>query len=151
MPGRVTMESSGFDPRQGHPSTCQSGRVPLGRLWSPLLAATPECVSILRVVAVPPRERTTRRLVPIAYSFISSLQFARIAVYLGMVNQKTFVLRQVGTSSFVRKLPHNFTKDNFVNGWDDLPSRALSWDTHEQALTAKQRDHDGDALTVEEI
>lgn len=69
-----------------------------------------------------------------------------------MKEQTHFVLRKVGTSSFVSRLPHNFDMDsNFVEGWDNLPGRALSWPTLEKALAAKQADPDGYALMVEEI
>jgi len=68
-----------------------------------------------------------------------------------MKEQTTFVLRQVGSSNFVKSLPHDYEAKNFVAGWEDLPARALSWPTHEAALEAKLADPDGDSLMVEEV
>lgn len=68
-----------------------------------------------------------------------------------MKEQTRFVLRKVGTSNFARVLPHNYDEENFVQGWDNLSERALSWATHEEALTAKLADPDGQSLVVEEV
>ena len=69
-----------------------------------------------------------------------------------MKEQTTFVLRKIGSSSFVRHLPHDFDMErNFVDGWENLPERALSWESHKKALEAKLADPDGDSLMVEEV
>lgn len=68
-----------------------------------------------------------------------------------MEKKTTFVLRQVGSSNFVKSLPHDFEPENFVAGWEHLSSRALTWKTEGEALAAKQADPDGTALMVEPI
>ena len=65
--------------------------------------------------------------------------------------EKTFVLRKVGTASFVRALPHNFNEKNFVDGWENLASRAMCWPTLDAAIRAKAAARDGDCLVVEEV
>jgi hypothetical protein len=69
-----------------------------------------------------------------------------------MKEQTTFVLRNTGTSRFVKTSPHEFLDENFVEGWDNLAARgALTFGTHEAALIAKDADPDGCSLAVEEI
>ena len=65
--------------------------------------------------------------------------------------QTFYVLRKVGTSSFAFELPHDFDEKNFVDGWENLRSRALHWKTVEEAEDAKASDPDGYALTIEGV
>ena len=62
-----------------------------------------------------------------------------------------YVLRNQGTSRFAKTLPHDFDDENFVQGWENLSTRALCYDSEELAQAAADADPDGDSLTVEEI
>ena len=61
-----------------------------------------------------------------------------------------FVLRHVGSSDFVSRIPYDFDDRNSVNGWEDLAERgALAYATEAEASTAKDSDPDGYSLMVE--
>ena len=62
-----------------------------------------------------------------------------------------YVLRQVGSSNFAKTLPHDFMDENFGQGWENLSTRALCFDSEEAAQAAADADPDGDSLMVEEI
>jgi hypothetical protein len=68
-----------------------------------------------------------------------------------MKKANKFVLRNVGTARFVKTLPHDFLDENFVQGWENLSTRALCFDSEAAAQAAADADPDGDSLMVEEI
>jgi hypothetical protein len=61
-----------------------------------------------------------------------------------------YALRQVGTSDFVKTLPHNFEERNFVSGWDNL-DKAKQFSSFEAAFAAKEHDPDGESLMIEYV
>jgi len=66
-----------------------------------------------------------------------------------MSNNK-FVLRVIGTSSFVAYLPYDYDERNLVEGWDRT-SEAIVFESKGAALAAKLGDPDGESLSVEEV
>ena len=68
-----------------------------------------------------------------------------------MKETNKYVLRKGGTNSFAKSLPHDFDDENFVDGWENLSTRALCFDSAELAQVAADSDPDGESLTVEEI